>query len=147
MPFRSNATFSVVPGSAGTVRSRPRRADRFRAPRVTSVDAPSGATSQRRAITWPLGDADVSRRSTRGRPSTQVSAGTSNSKQADRASSSRWSGGRSAALPKGKKRPASTPVCCGDRTGTGVPWSAYVIGVTEGEGQAGSPTQRPGSSS
>ena len=67
--------------------------------------------------TWPRGTSIRIRSFTRGRP--RISTGTSttgNSNQTDLASSSRWSGGRSASLPNGTKRPASSPVCCGERT-------------------------------
>lgn len=114
---------------------------------MTRVEEPSGATSQSRAITWPVRTSERTERWTFARPRISIGAWrTGNSKQTDFASSSRWSGGRSASLPKGKKRPASRPVCCGDLTTIGSPWSAYETGVTCGEGQAVSATQRPGSS-
>ncbi len=150
MPFSSKANASVSPIRAGSARSRPWRAEKFRAPRVTRVEEPSGAMSQSRAITCPVGAAARRDRVTDGRPRISTgppSSGTGKSKQAEWASSSRWSGGRSASLPKGKKRPASIPVCWGESTTTGEPWKPYVTGVTYGEGQAGSVTQRPGSSS
>ncbi len=148
MPFSSNTTSSYAPTGHGTALSRPSRAERFSAPRVTSVEEPSGATSHRRATTWPYGTSIRSRAVTCARPRTSTgSRPTGNSKQADFASSSRWSGGRSASLPNGKNRPASSPVCCGEATATGAPWSAYVTGVTAGEGHSASPTQRPGSTS
>ncbi len=149
MPFSSKVTSSYEPTGQGSARSRPRRAERFSAPRVTSVEEPSGATSHSRATTCPYGTSSRSRRVTDGRPkiSTGSSRPTGNSKQADFASSSRWSGGRSASLPKGKKRPASSPVCCGEATSTGAPWNTYGTGMTDADGQDFSPTQRPGSSS
>lgn len=148
MPFSSKWTSSYEPTGHGTALSRPWRAERLSTPRVTRVEEPSGATSQRRATTCPYGTSIRRRSRTTGRP--RISTGppesvpTGNSKQADFASSSRWSGGRSASLPKGKKRPASRPVCCGEATITGAPWKAYVTGSTFGEGQDGSPTHRPG---
>lgn len=125
MPFSSKVTSSYEPTGQGAARSRPPRADRFSAPRVTSVEAPSGATSQSRATTCPYGTSIRSRSVTRARPRTSTGSpgATGNSKHADLASSSRWSGGRSASLPRGRNRPASSPVCCGEATVTGAPWS------------------------
>jgi hypothetical protein len=51
MPFSSNVTSSAAPGSQGTARSPPWRADRLSTPRVTRVEDSSGATSQSRATT------------------------------------------------------------------------------------------------
>ncbi|MDQ0401654.1 hypothetical protein J2S50_000203 [Streptomyces sp. DSM 40167] len=112
MPLSGKVTVSVAPGVHGTLRSRPSRAARLSAPRVTRVDDPSGATSQSRATACPYGTSIRRRRVTSGRPRISTGASvTGNSKHTERPSSSRWSGGRSASLPKGKNRPASTPVC------------------------------------
>lgn len=146
MPLRSKTTSSVSPGGQSSVRSRPCRAARLSTPRVTRVEEPSGATSQSRATAWPRGTSIRRRSFTRGRPRISIGASaTGNSNDTDFASSSRWSGGRSASLPNGKKRPASTPVCCGEATIRSPPWRAYATGETFSEGQLASPTQRPGS--
>lgn len=150
MPVSSNSMSSYVPGVHSTAWSRPCLLSRLSTPRVTSVDEPSGATSHSRAMTWARGVLLSRRSRTRGRPriSTRSVSG-SESKQTERPSSSRWSGGRSLALPKGKKRPASRPVCCGERTTTG---SALAPRGRESQltcwlGHLASPTQRPGSTS
>ena len=65
---RRTAMDAASPGTSATGWSCPWRWVRFSAPRATSADVPSGATSHGRTATWATGWSALTRRRTRGRP-------------------------------------------------------------------------------
>ena len=144
---------------AGHHASRARHGTRWQRlswPRVTSSDAPSGAprtAGQRRA---PAGGRSDS--TSRASPKPRISSGSargSEVKVSERASSPRWSSGRSAERPSAHQAPPSRPTVwtlpielrpARDAGSPSVPSpSASARGAIRGEGHAALATQRPGS--
>ena len=121
----------------------------MRRPRVTSVEEPSGATSHRRTATSARGRSAARVTDTSGNPSssTRVASGPDVNESA-RASSARWSVGKSTGPPYGHQTPESSPAVCTPTISAGPssPGKGSVRSSFRGGGHEGSAIQRPGRS-
>src|SRR5690606_12858121 len=159
MALQSTFTRHRRPGVRGRGFSCPSRWVRLNNPYVTRVALPSGRTSDNRTATMATGLSAAMSNVTVGAPriSTSCSNGSvSNTREPP--SSSRWSYGRSGGALYDAHLPANRPTDSGDctvslstRTSSSSPAmrcraSGNSTLRTCGEGQPGSPTQRPGRS-
>ena len=132
---------------------------RFRKPRLTSSDTPSGETSQMRTATSARGLSDDSVSCASVKPSISVrSRRGAEVKHNERPSSARWSGGSSPAKPQPVHAPAFKPVCwsplkgsspAGPGSSASTPSARRCSVIGSGRstgGHADSATQRPGRS-
>ena len=109
-PGAGRATRSMRPGTIGSAVERPWRRVRFRTPRASSADVPSGATSPILTATCATGSDTLSQRSATGRPSiARSSVSGADVQHSDSASSGRWSIGRPSGGPLPAQNGAVTP--------------------------------------